>query len=59
MNINHLFETLEKKVVLARLRLGHARVTHLYLLLGEEQPQRVGCDASLPFEMWRFRTSEK
>ena len=46
VNINQLFETLEeKKVVLARLRLGHTRVTHSYLLQGEEQPQCVGCDA--------------
>ena len=33
VNINQLFETLEKEeVVLARLRLGHTRVTHSYLL---------------------------
>ena len=32
-------------VVLARLRLGHTRVTHSYLLQGEEHPQCVGCDA--------------
>ena len=36
-----------RKVVLARLRLGHTRVTHSYLLQGEEQPQCVGCDAPL------------
>ena len=35
----------KEEVVLARLRLGHTRVTHSYLLLGEEQPQSVGCDA--------------
>ena len=29
------------------LRLGHTRVTHSYLLLGEEQPHCVGCDAPL------------
>ena len=53
MNINQLFETLEKeKVVLARLRLGHTRVTYSYLLLGEEQPQCVGCDA--PFTVRHF-----
>ena len=34
-----------EEVVLARLRLGHTRVTHSYLLQGEEQPQCVGCDA--------------
>ena len=26
----------KEEVVLARIRLGHTRVTHLYLLLGEE-----------------------
>ena len=39
-------------VVLARLRLGHTRVTHSYLLLGEEHPQCVGCDA--PFTVRHF-----
>ena len=53
MNINQLFETLEKqKVILARLRLGHTRVTHSYLLQCEEQPQCVGCDA--PFTVRHF-----
>ena len=41
-----------EEVVLARLRLGHTRVTHLYLLQGEEQPQCVGCDA--PFTVRHF-----
>ena len=27
---------------MARLRLGHTRVTHSYILLGEEHPQCVG-----------------
>ena len=35
----------KEEVVLARLRLGHTRVTHSYLLQGEEQPHCVGCDA--------------
>ena len=35
----------KEEVVLARLCLGHTRVTHSYLLLGEEQPHCVGCDA--------------
>ena len=35
----------KEEVVLARLCLGHTRVTHLYLLLGEEQPQCVCSDA--------------
>ena len=30
---------------LAQLPLDHTRVTHSYLLLGEEQPQCVGCNA--------------
>ena len=42
----------KEEVVLARLRLGHTRVTHSYLLLGEEQPQCVGCDA--PFTVRHF-----
>ena len=44
----------KEEVVLARLRLGHTRVTHSYLLLGEEQPQCVGNYTSLPFGVWRF-----
>ena len=36
----------------ARLRLGHTRVTHSYLLQGEEHPQCVGCDA--PFTVRHF-----
>ena len=42
----------KEEVVLARLRLGHTRVTQSYLLLGEEQPQCVGCDA--PFTVRHF-----
>ena len=41
-----------EEVVLARLRLGHTRATHSYLLQGEEQPQCVGCDA--PFTVRHF-----
>ena len=41
-----------EEVVLARLRLGHTRVTHSYLLQREEQPQCVGCDA--PFTVCHF-----
>ena len=40
------------EVVLAGLRLGHTKITHSYLLLGEEQPQCVGCDA--PFTVRHF-----
>ena len=42
----------KEEVVLARLRLGHTRVTHSFLLQGEEQPQCVGCDA--PFTVCHF-----
>ena len=42
----------KEEVVLAGLRLGHTRVTHSYLLLGEEQPQCVGCDT--PFTVRHF-----
>ena len=42
----------KRSAVLARLRLGHTRVTHSYLLLGEEQQQCVGCDA--PFTVRHF-----
>ena len=44
----------KEEVVLARLCLGHTRITHSYLHvpLGEEQPQCVGCDA--PFTVRRF-----
>ena len=42
----------KEEVVLARLRLGHTRVTHSYLLLGEEHPQCVGCYA--PFIVRHF-----
>ena len=54
----------KEEVVLARLRLGHTRVTHSYLLQGEEQPQCVGLRrtihcTSLPFGMWRLCTSKK
>ena len=34
----------KEEVALARLPLVHTRVTHSYLLLGEEQPQCVGCE---------------
>ena len=43
---------IRKEVVLAQLRLGHTNITHSYLLLGEEQPQCVGCDT--PFTVRHF-----
>ena len=48
-----------EEVVLARLRLGHTRVTHSYLLQGEEQLRRTIHCTSLPFGMWRLCTSKK
>ena len=42
----------KEEVVLARLRLGHTRVTPSYLLLSEEQPRCAGCDA--PFTVRHF-----
>ena len=42
----------KEEIVLARLCLDHTRVTHSYLLLGEEQPKYVGCDA--PFTVPHF-----
>ena len=35
-----------EEVVLARIRIGHTRITHSYLLNREEQPQCVGSDKS-------------
>ena len=37
---------------MARLHLGHTRVTHSNILLGEKQPKCVGCDA--PFTVHHF-----
>ena len=42
----------KEEVVLARLHLGHTRVTHSYLLLGKEQQQCVRCDT--PFTVRHF-----
>ena len=36
----------EHQSVIRNICLGHTRVTHSYLLQGEEQPHCVGCDAS-------------
>ena len=52
MTINQLFKTLEKKK-LFWLDSVQTRDTHLYLLLGEEQPQCVGCDS--PFTVRHIR----
>ena len=45
-------QNIRKELVLARLSLGHTKVTHSHLLQGEEQPQCVGCDA--PFTVRHF-----
>ena len=42
----------KEEAVLGRLCLGHTRITHSYLLLGEEQPQCVGGNA--PFTVCHF-----
>ena len=33
-----------EEVLLARIGIGHTRITHSYLLNREEQPQCIGCD---------------
>ena len=35
-----------KEVVLAIMRIGHSGVIHSYMLLDEEQPQCVSCNAA-------------
>ena len=42
----------QEEVVLARLRIGHTRITHSYLLKREEPPYCLGCDA--PFTVRHF-----
>ena len=34
------------KFIFARLRIGHTRITHSYLLKREDQPKCIGCDTS-------------
>ena len=46
MNINQSLETLEKKTLFGSTPFRSHKSTHLCVLLGEEQPQCVGCDAS-------------
>ena len=41
-----------QEVVLARLRIGHARITHSYLFKREKSPYCFGCDA--PFTVRHF-----
>ena len=40
------------EIILARLRIGHTRLTHSYLLKREEQPYCIGCDT--PFTVRHF-----
>ena len=46
-----VIRNIRKECILVRLSIGHTRVTHSYLLQGE-QPQCVGCDA--PFTVRHF-----
>ena len=41
-----------EEIILARLRIGHTRLTHSYLLKREEQPYCIGCDT--PFTVRHF-----
>ena len=49
----------KEEVVLAQLCLGYTRVTHSYLLLGEEQPLCVGCDTPFTVLHFLFCTGKK
>ena len=41
-----------EEIVLARLRIGHTRITHSHLLKREDQPKYIGCDT--PFTVKHF-----
>ena len=41
-----------EEIILARLRIGHTRLTHSYLLKREDQPYCIGCDT--PFTVRHF-----
>ena len=41
-----------EEVVLTRLRIGHTRITHSWLLNRDEQPNFIGCD--VPFTIKHF-----
>ncbi|XP_074026220.1 uncharacterized protein [Leptinotarsa decemlineata] len=45
--ISPLKLTRKEQVVLTRLRIGHTKITHLYLLLGEQQPLCITCQTKL------------
>ena len=42
-----VLRNVRQEVLLPRLRIGHTRITHLYLLKREEQPYCFGCE--VPF----------
>ena len=44
----------KEEFVLSRVRLGHTRVAYSCLLLGEEKPQFVGCDAQFTLRVRHF-----
>ena len=37
----------KEEVVLTRLHIGHTKLTHSYLLQGEEQPECIPCQTPL------------
>ena len=37
----------KEEVILTRLHIGHTKLTHSYLLLGEEQPECIPCQSPL------------
>ena len=41
-----------EEIILARLGIGHTRLTHSYLLKREDQPYCIGCDT--PFTVKHF-----
>ena len=41
-----------EEIVLARLRIGHTRITHSHLLKREDEPKCIGCDT--PFTVKHF-----
>ena len=43
---------IREEIVLARLRIGHTRITHSHLLKREDEPKCIGCDT--PFTVKHF-----
>ena len=48
----------QEEVVLARLGIVHTRITHSYLLNGEEQPQCIGCHTSFTVRHIRLECAD-